>query len=355
MLRVDINPEDYYKDDIVVDYHHYRDMPWVDKSKYGDFKFCPWNFQMNELDRISPKPIEAKMEEAMHKGTNLHLTSALFFNVIEDKNLVPRIMEIPRESLFKESQMYWSFVDICNQVVPKGLLKDAEHQRFVSNFCQYEVDYWNYIVDLLGATKDNMHRYWVPFRREMYLENYDQMLYGTVDVLQRNPLFGTSKGRKMYGYPFIVIDYKTGKTPKSVMEGEGIPTDKLEELHLYCWLVANAQTNVHMVKVKTMNDDLVEVEQEKREFDWVFPELKQDFMNLGCNILYLGEDKPWYVKPRNTREKTMENVWKGIKNLRNTWKAGGPWTRETNEFKCRSCHQVTTCLDEDIVKAAADE
>jgi hypothetical protein len=346
MENVQVSPDDYIHDGQAFDDHSSRPMPWVDKSRQATANKCLYLFDFIENQKKQPKSVENVMEEKGTYGRNVHIVFSHLFTIINKMELIPRFAELPIEVDASKSCMFYILLDMCRQILPPWAQNDKMIYKYIANFCIYEVDYWNYL-STLSRSVSFYERYWMPYARELYLEVLPDKMFGTIDVVYRNPAYGLISGllgKKKY----IILDYKTTNPPKSVNEGTGIPTYNYEELHFYAYLGGNARKDWNTEKVLTRDDDMNEVEIDVYTGEHVI-EGVESFEDFAMNILYLGGDEgPKYIPPRAGREKTMQNVLGKIKKLREVWRSGGPYPKKDNEYVCRVCINSENCLDEKL-------
>jgi len=339
MEKIDLSA--YLKENVVVDHLKFRDMPWVDKSKWRKHKWCPKAFELKTMEEMTGKLVTRDFDfghDAMEMGSDAHLVFSHFFKAIVDNDLIARFMEVPIEHEFKKSRLYYTFLDICNQILPENLRSDPYRQRIISNFCEYQKDYWNQLSQQFNHKKWAFKKFFIPIYQELYLENFDMMIYGTLDAMYHNPLYGTNTdwGDKKY----TIIDYKGGNVPKGVKEGESSTDMKSadrQEMHVYAWLVAHAQKQVKDVDPVTMEEVIRNVK--------VFPDI-EEYTDVIANMLFLGDDKPYYLPPMLMQNRSLEAIFKEIRRMRETWTAGGKYAMvkmESAPYKCPACEYVNHC------------
>jgi hypothetical protein len=345
MEKIDLTA--YLKETVVVDHHKFRDMPYIDKSRWRAHKKCGFMFQLRVTEQMQGKSVTDELtldHSARDTGTNSHLVIAYFFKAIIDNDLLERFMKLPIDDTFKGSLLYYTFFDICNQILPEKLRSDQFQQRIISNFCEYQKDYWNYLSRELGHTKAMFKKFFIPIYIELYIENFDMMLFGTMDAMYNNPLHGTDTkwGKKKY----TIIDYKTGYVSTMVTRGRKMPdgsykpdftSEDRQELHFYAWLVTHAQVKREIVNATTMEKEIVNVP--------LFPDLKE-YTDVIANMIFLGEDRPIYLPPMTMNEKSMNTVFKDITIMRETWVNGGNYPRVDDsqiDYVCKSCDYVEYC------------
>jgi hypothetical protein len=74
MEKIDISA--YMKDMVVVDSHKYRDMPYVDKTRWRSHKKCGRKFQLQVMKEMQGRSVTDGMEmdtSARDMGSNSHL------------------------------------------------------------------------------------------------------------------------------------------------------------------------------------------------------------------------------------------------------------------------------------------
>ena len=350
-MHFEINPEDYMKEELVVDYYKFRDMPWVSKSKLLTWRMCNKLFKMTEIDKLETKSIDGIMEDKRDKGTNCHLVFSLFFKVVKKMDLVKRFMDVPVEVSSKSSFLYYAFYDICNQILPKSLRGDRDTQIIVSNFAEYQNLYWIYLREKFGNKREVFDMYWVPLHVEVYMENYEEMVYGTLDAVYRNPRYESNGKGRIANAKYVLVDYKTGNVPAEVRNGEGLPTEKMAELHFYAWLISIAHTLTGYEEIETLDEKFVKVKMKKPVYEKVFKDVT-DFKQVLANEVFLGAEKPYFVDPRKPNDKSLGAVIRDIKALREMWKKNGPWSPPDNDYVCDNiCSANSTCIDEEIKRA----
>jgi len=346
-----IRPHEYLKEGAVVDYYKYHDMPWVSKSRVYSWRKCKYGFKLEVVYEMEQKSIDGIMEMLRDRGTNGHLIFSLFFKVVKDEDLIKHFMKMPLEINFKNSQLYYAFYDICNQIMPQSLRGNKKMQMIVSNFAEYQTQYWLYLSQHFGTYRKIYNDYWMPCNVEEFLEwhgakitedgdlEYEGMWYGTLDALYKNPSYWLKKGGKYGKYKYILIDWKTGNAQATVKRNEGIPTDRLMELHFYAWLVSKADVRAGTETVMTLNGEV-----EMPIYEKVFPDV-ESYKDLMINMVFLGEDRPYYCDPRTPNKTTMENVFGEIKEMRDAWVAGGPFPRSESDWNCKMCPHGANCVD----------
>jgi len=345
MEKIDLTA--YLKDTVVVDHHKFRDMPWLDKSRWRKHKHCPFEFQLVVTKEMQGKSVTDDLEidtSARDMGTNSHLVFAYFFKAIIDNGLVDRFMALPIDDGFKTSRIYYTFFDICNQILPVALRSDQAQQRIISNFCEYQKDYWNFISREFDHSKRAFKKFFIPIHVELYLENYDLMIYGTIDAMYNNPFHG--RGGEWTDKKYTIIDYKTGSVPSVVTngakqeDGSRKPTLKSEdrqELHLYAWLAAHAQAQEERVDPVSMEKSVVKLP--------VFPDIAE-FTDVIANMVWLGAEKPYYLPPMVMNTRSMNTVFEEINEIRDTWTKGGNYQRVDDariEWTCKNCDFTDYC------------
>ena len=350
MEKIDLTA--YLKDTVVVDSHKYRDMPYIDKSRWRSHKKCGRKFQLQVMKEMQGKSVTDGLEidtSARDMGSNSHLVFSYFFKAIIDNDLIERFMKIPLEEEFKGSRIYYTFLDICNQILPVNLRMDQWQQRIISNFCEYEKDYWNYISREFGHKKIYFTKFFIPIHVELYMENYDMLLFGTIDAMYNNPLYKTDS---VWGdQKYTIIDYKTGGVPKPVKEGtrpQDLPSDDRQELHFYAWLATHAQIQEERENPVTMVKEIVKIP--------VFPDLKE-FTDVIANMVWLGDLKPYYLPPINMNSRSMDAVFGEIRRMRDQWTKGGDYPMvdiASAEYACKSCDFADYCNAQRLKEALGE-
>lgn len=345
MEKIDLT--DYLKDTVIVDHHKFRDMPWVDKSRWRAHKKCPKKFQIQVTEQMQGKSISPDLEintDARDMGTNSHIVASHFFKAIVDNDLIDRLIRLPIDDTFKGSLLYYTFFDICNQILPEKLRTDQWQQRIISNFCEYQKDYWNYLSREFDHSKAAFKKFFIPVFMETYMENYENMLFGTMDAMYNNPLYKTKS--KWGDMKYTIIDYKTGYVSSLITKGRKMPdgsykpdftSEDRQEMHFYAWLVAHAQ-------VKVIRDNPVTMEKEE-VIEPMFPDVKE-FNDVVCNMIFLGEDRPIYISPITMNSRSMQTVFGEINEMRNTWVNGGEYSRVQDsqiDYVCKTCDYVEYC------------
>jgi hypothetical protein len=202
----------------------------------------------------------------------------------------------------------------------------------------------------------------MPYKVEEFLEwhgaklsedgeiEYEGMWYGTLDALYKNPAHWLKKGGPYGKYKYVLIDWKTSRTaPAMVKRNEGIPTDRLMELHFYAWLVTNADVLTGHKKVTTLDGEV-----NMPIYKKVFPDI-ESYKDILINMIFLGEDRPYYCDPRKPNNTTMGNVFFEVTEMRDAWIAGGPFPRSENDWTCKMCTHGANCVDMEVREHMKDD
>jgi len=356
-----------------VDYYKYRPLPWISKSRLQSNDFCEFNFYLGEIQQATPRGLDDEMEEKGIVGTNSHLVMAKFWEKVKEQNLVDKFMEIKLEDNPKNSQLYWAFYSVCEDLIPKEAKGVPEFMNVLSNFAEFQVMNWTAVTRMIGKNKTAYLNYWMPDGYELFLENREQMIFGTMDVCYKNPNVAYDKHTR------LIIDYKSGNVPKAIREFAGqnpfsqkLPTNKLEELHFYAWLAATSSKYEGLEEVYTCNCKGRIVLREDQQYTCqkcnavlgfelpsnvnkeVVPKRTRAFTDVSTYkdflicMIFLGGDRP-YVVPKTPNDGTMQNVLTKIDALRNKWaeQKDNPasWKKNLSDFVCPKCYQAATCTE----------
>jgi hypothetical protein len=354
-----------------IDEYKYKSMPWVSKSKLTSWTFCPFNFYLNTVENAKPTPIDEQLGRSGPIGGNMHLIFNEFWKYIKNNKMIDDFMRINVELWSpKDSQLYWAFFAVCQDILPKEARGVPDYARILSNFAELQVQNWIWISQNVGMRKSDYEKYWIPRYTELFLEDPQGMWYGTIDAVYNNPNFEND------GMRYIIMDYKTGNTPKSVWSFQGenrmsisLPTAKMAELHFYASLMASASVNaignkwelyrgggaadVTLYLPKGNPPEPVEgcnwvMTAENQQY-WrpVFPEIKS-YKDVMIAVAYLGRDEP-YVVPKKPNKKSMDTVNDKIDLLRDEWNSNGmdgdKWLKDANSFKCEMCFHAGRCSE----------
>jgi len=357
--------------------YKYMPLPWISKSRYRSWRYCQYNFYLDELEHVAPKPIDQEMEHKGTIGTNMHLVFHEFFNQVKEQRLIDNFMRIGVEHNPKDSSLFYAFFALCQDIIPKEARGVVEYSKILSNFCEFQVQNWIYITENMVPTKKNYIKYWFPVRMEAFLRDPIREYYGTADAIYRNPNFANDKK------PYIIMDYKTGHTPASVRKFQGmnpfsvsLPTSKLEELHFYAWLVAEGKyiskgtlwylmdweecegfrrriKKNHIVLPPKVKPPLVESGTWKvgrkgvKYWREEFPDVKS-YKDVIVAMVFLGDDDV-YVASKKTGARTMNNIHMYSDQLREHYAEHGmdesAYERKTNTYACDRCFQSATCSE----------
>lgn len=208
----------------------------------GGFNFCEGSFLLQEIVDQKPKPIAQEMEEKTVLGTNTHLVIAMFTKTVKTRDLIDTFMKIPLEHQPKNSNLYFAFYSLCEEIMPPDAREVPEFCTVISNFCEWLVQCWLTVAQLFGHHKWAYEKYWLPIRSEIYLEIEDEKYFGTLDQVYNNPNY------KVDELPYILIEFKSKEASKGVKEYKGkdafsakLSTDKMQELHFEAYLAANGR------------------------------------------------------------------------------------------------------------------
>jgi hypothetical protein len=219
-----------------------RNLPWANKSRMGGFSFCEGSFLLQEIVDQKPKPIAQEMEEKTVLGANSHLVIAMFTKTVKTRDLIDTFMKIPLEHQPKNSNLYFAFYSLCEELMPPEAREVPEFCTVISNFCEWLVQCWLTVAQLFGHHKWAYEKYWLPIRSEIYLEIEEDKYFGTLDQVYNNPNYKVDK------LPYIIAEFKSKEASKGVREYKGkdafsakLPTEKMQELHFEAHLAANGR------------------------------------------------------------------------------------------------------------------
>jgi len=219
-----------------------RNLPWANKSRMGGFNFCEGSFLLQELVDQKPKPIAQEMEEKTVIGANSHLVIAMSTKTIKEKDLIDTFMKMPLEHQPKNSNLYFAFYSICEEIMPPEAREVPEFCVVISNYCEWLVQCWLTVAQLFGHHKWAYEKYWLPIRSEIYLEIEEDLYFGTLDQVYNNPNYKADE------LPYIIVEFKSREASKTVREYKGkdafsakLSTDKMQELHFEAYLAANGR------------------------------------------------------------------------------------------------------------------
>ena len=325
----------------VVGQYRSRDLPWANKSRMGAWGFCEGSFLLQEMFDQKPKPIAQEVEESTVMGTNTHVVIALTTKMIKDKGLIDTFMKIPLEHEPKNSNLYFAFYSLCEEVMPPEARVVPEFCVFISNYCEWLVQCWLTVAKMFGGQKWAYEKYWLPIRSEVYIEIEEDQYFGTLDAVFHNPNHAVDK------IPYIIVEFKTKEASNRVREYKGqdafsakLPTSKMQELHFEAYLAANGKIP-KMVRtctspnpnLKPCNGVVVKgkceacgheyTEEEKNQLPLekrmrkAFP-LAHSYKDFLAAIVFLGGHYP-FSAPKRMNARTMENVHRDVGILRQKW------------------------------------
>ena len=181
--------------------------PWVSYSDCRTFFSCKLKFKLSKLDGL-----KSDYEfDWLRRGSDIHLIFNAFFEEVNLDNVVElasriRVLDTPNDTL-----LYAYFIETCLQLAGKGYLLETEKKPHmytlnIQGFCHFQVEC---IISIMATmrriSKAMLSKYWVPKGREIFLKDFENKLYGTIDTWYEDFDGGN-----------FILDYKTGKKHPSI-------------------------------------------------------------------------------------------------------------------------------------------
>jgi len=150
--------------------------PWLSKSSLLTYKFCPYNFYLQQVEDLEFEPTEP-----IKRGNRFHEWVENLYEEIDKEGLINGEKDLVEE--------YKTTMDENFSV------KSEEEIELYKNFIEMEKERWNEL--------DNKEEFF-PIKTEEFLYDEDLMYFGSYDRLDK---FEEEDGEDKH----IVIDYKTGE------------------------------------------------------------------------------------------------------------------------------------------------
>ena len=328
------------------DIYTYMKWPWISKSAIISDDFCEWLFKLRYIDGID---IEVGL--SAKTGTNMHVTVAKFFEVLDVKELTK--IPINYEEPLDESRIYNYMLKTVMEIIPPDSREYSVYKTILGNFALMEADHWVSLNEEFNGNITKVIKYFIPVSLEKYIGIADILLYGTLD---RKDIHYTPSRDYIEVY-----DYKTGHVPKDVKLGLKnvgnefswiLPTNKMFELHFYIVLdVCRRGYKVH--------PDLVDYITNPVNFykgcsvpkvDTYFIDNKgepYDFTkDYHVGIIYLGDKLGPFVPKKKASKRSMTAVFRRINKLKTKVYTNHAWQKNVNYWKCKNCSIIDQCLDQ---------
>ena len=328
------------------DIYTYRPWPWLSKSAIISDDFCEWLFKLRYIDNI-----DTGVGLSAKTGTNMHVTVAKFFDVLDIQQLTK--IPINYEEPITDSRVFHFFMKTVFEIIPEDSRDYQVYKTILTNFAVMEADHWIGLNEEHNGNIGKVLKYFIPSSLEKYTEVYDVMLYGTLD--RRNKYYTPKKDFTE------IYDYKTGHVPKEVKKGLKdignefswyLPTNKMFELHFYVLLdICRRGYKIH--------PDIIDYITNPVNFypDAPVPKVDSYFLNAKgepynftkdyrVGIIYLGDKIGPLVPKKKSGKRSMTAVFRRINNIRGKVHRNHPWQKQINYWKCKNCSITQQCLSE---------
>lgn len=341
--------------------YRYRNFPWISKSKLKAYDFCEYNFYLNYFAEGVEKRVGLKAKI----GQNVHMIFPLFFKNFD----VDKAFRLSSPSIDSRKHPFKKYVyDTCMEFLPEADRNLTSMRIIFYNFAQIETNHWLHLNNAVELSQTEIVRQFLPSHNEMFLQNEDIYIYGTLD---RVSWMGDNKGRTV---PYI-FDYKSGNVPTSIKRelkdtnnpySWELPTKFSVELHFYILLyllynkceisqdLIDFLTKPEFLTVKENNDEWKKLRKSKSDYlktiDTRIYYPDGDIVKNGdvCfGVMFLGDKGGSYTPIKKFKYVSLMGVLRRINTVRSVWLNKKFVTKPIyNEYICPNCSWKDYCTSQ---------
>ncbi len=291
----------------------YLDFPFISKSGMLAYIKCRYYFYLLHIQKEDIQPTRI-----MTEGTNLHYVYFKFFELINYDTLWD--MDYLTNHDTQYSLVYNYFYSILNEFI--GIENMIGNIRFnARSFCRFEENHW-FEIRIKYPNRRDTERYFKPGirEREKFDFNREHMMFGTIDRVS------FEEGKT------IIIDYKTGRVPKGILEenrkdnySHKIDSNRTREGNFYVILYL-LHTGFKL----------------KRDEEGIWSFYRND-VKINCletvdfMFLYTNGGNSSYPQYFAARKKPTVKSVNSIMNLLDEIRNNKDWSRSANLYVCKDC------------------
>lgn len=349
-----------------------KPFPWVSKSKIGSLDYCRYSFWLERIKNKKDRPRESAIE-----GTNMHMVVAAFFKYLKPEHVFKDKFTDARTKL--EIHPFRKFIyEGCMRFVKPEQRGWGKYKNVLNNFATVECKRWLYLNTILHD-KDKIFKYFKPLFIEKRLEHEGTYQFGTIDRINYAVMPDES-------VKIEIIDYKTGSTPKAVMNYKDntgkmfdckLPSRFMKEIHFYGLLyLLMTGWQLHDKVIEFLNDkemwyvkkDDMSYKETKKAKSKYLTELKKNFKStkqdyklfkegrelkkgdILVGYYFLGGDKGYHVTkeygyPSHKSAILAINDYRTV--IHNKFFVTNPEiVYSPDGCMYKNCHRITKCEEE---------